>query len=133
MTKSERLQELKEQEQAYKILDKYFDAGWKQFVKEARQENAIANKKLLSEIEPITGKEFIDDLLSLMKDIKEKDSLLTIVTSPEGMELNDSRYTTITKVWIKQRSTSAFIGGSIEGSLCIQIAKDRWIKINYIK
>ena len=32
MTKKERLNELKDEGKFYKVLDKYFDAGWKEFV-----------------------------------------------------------------------------------------------------
>ena len=54
-----------------------------------------------------------------------------IVNEPEGVMLNDSRYTTIPKIWVKQKSGSMYEGRSGTGSLCIQLKEDRWLKINY--
>jgi len=131
MTKAERLEQLKQEEQLYKVLDKYFDAGWKEYVKGIRKQNVEANEELYKDILAIKGEEFVEDLKSLLKDIKLQHSLLTIATKPEGIELNDSRYTTIPKIWITQKLGSIYSENGLTGSMCIQLKEDRWIKINY--
>lgn len=133
-TKQERLQELKSEEQLYKVLDKYFDAGWREFVKGVRKENTEANEMIYKDLIKIRGQEFADDVRGLLKDIKEQFALLEIVKVPVGMEFNDSRYPTIPKIWVQQKSGSLYSGDSTKGatgSLCIQVNENYWIKIDY--
>jgi len=134
MTKADRLQELKEQDRLYKVLDKYFDAGWRHFIKDIRKHNISSNNRLYKIIAAIKGWEFAGDVKGLMIDIKQQYALLTIVKEPMGIELKDSRYTTIPKIWVQQKSGSIYSGDAAigcTGSLCIQIKDDRWIRINY--
>ena len=131
MTKAERLKQLKDQEKIYKALDRYFDADWREFVKGVRKENAEANAELYKVIVNIKGNEFAEDVKSFMKEIKHQFALLTIVTEPAGMELKDSRYSTIPKIWVYQKSGSIYSAEGYKGSLCIQLADDRWIRIEY--
>ena len=131
-TKKDRIYQLKEEAKVYKELDKIMDAGWNEFVKNQHNRNRVSNERLYRIMALVKGQRFSTDVRNLMIDIKQENGLLELVKTPVGMEIGDSRYKSIPKIWIFQKSGSIYGSNTSQGSMCIPFTKDRWIKINYL-
>lgn len=122
MTKEERLQELKIEKKVYKEFDKYFDAGWKEFVKNIHARHDIANARTFRILSKLKGTDFVSDLKKLMGK-KNKSALLEFSKKPKGMRLKDSRFETIPELMM-----NIFPSGSYrQGEVYVQFRHDRWV------
>lgn len=110
------------------MMDDIFDASWKAFVKQMREENERCNERLYRLLEAIRGKRFVIDLQKLLKDIGEYGALIRVVRSPVGICINDKRWKSFKTLWINQRSNGH---NTITGTVCIQVKDNRWLLINY--
>lgn len=122
MTKQERLNELKDRERFYKVLDKYFDAGWKHWVQGIQQQNDVSNVRLLKILSQIKGNDFVADLIALMGK-KNKHAYLELTRKPKGIVLKDGRFANIPELMIDKYTSGSYR----EGKVFIQIKKDRWV------
>lgn len=122
-TKKERLLELKVQDKLYKELDKYFDAGWRQWVRGIEQKNNISNIRMFKILASIKSVEFVKDLTMLMTSTKNKFALLTLTKKPKGMLLKDSRFKTIPEIMIDKYPSGSYR----QGKVFIQINTNRWV------
>lgn len=123
MTKSERLAELKAWDGLEKVLDKYFDAGWKNFIKDVRSKNDISNVRMFKILCLIKGSEFTADLADFMKKTGHKHALLELTTEPKGILMKDSRYPTIPELMIEKYPS----GNYKKGAVYIHIKQNRWV------
>lgn len=123
MKKEERLQELKEEEKFHKVLDKYFDAGWREFVKGIQGRNDLSNLRLLRILAKIKDADFVSDLLKLMGR-KNKHARLELTKKPKGILLKDNRFPTIPELMILKYTTGAYR----EGEVYIPVDKERWVR-----
>ena len=121
-TKQERLNELKAQDQFYKVLDKYFDAGWKSFVKGIQQENDISNVRMFKILAALKGNDFVADLIKLMGK-NHKHAYLELTKKPKGILLKDSRFKTIPDLMIDKYTAGSYR----EGKVYVQVKSDRWV------
>lgn len=121
-TKQERLSELKVQDQFYKVLDKYFDDGWKSFVKGIQQENDISNVRLFKILASLKGNDFVADLIKLMGK-HHKHAYLELTKNPKGILLKDSRFKTIPELMIDKYTAGSYR----EGKVYVQVKPDRWV------
>lgn len=122
MTKQERLQELKAQDHIYKVLDKYFDAGWREWVKGIRRQNDISNLRMFKILSILKGNDFVSDLIKLMGK-KNKSAYLQLTKKPKGILLKDNRFKTIPELMINKYPSGTYR----EGEVFIQINKNRWV------
>ena len=122
MTKGERLQELRMQDQFYKILDKYFDAGWEKYVEGIQQQNDISNVRMFKILAAIRGNDFVSDLISLMGK-KNKRALLRLTKKPKGILLKDNRYKSIPELMINKYPSGSYR----DGEVYVQVRSDRWV------
>lgn len=127
MTKAERLEELKVQDAFYKVLDKYFDAGWREFVKGIRAANDISNFRMFKIVRNLKGNDFVKDLIAFMSSTKNKHALLELSKEPKGMKFKDARYKTIPELWIDKYPSGQYR----EGDVYFQIKDDRWLKFTF--
>jgi hypothetical protein len=123
ITKAERLQELKIQEGFYKALDKYFDAGWRSWVKEIQHQNDISNLRMFKILSALKGNDFVSDLIDLMKSTKNKSAYLELTRKPKGVLLTDNRYKSIPEFMIEKYPSGSYR----QGKLFIQVTKNRWV------
>ena len=111
------------------FLEEAFDAGWRDFVRSVRQENAKSNRRLYKIIEAIRGKSFVDSLKNCVKSTSKYGlPQLRISRYPEGIKLKDNRWSGISEIWVDQKS-NAQIG--MEGAVYVQVKENRFIKINF--
>lgn len=129
MTKQERLDELKFQEAFFKMMDKGFDKGWRDYMKDVQRQNLTSNLRLFRVLQGIRGSEFISDIIQMMKMIKRPTGLLSIVRTPAGIMIKDGRWKTIPELWIFQKSSSD--PGILSNTLCIKIKEGRWLQLYY--
>lgn len=122
MTKKERIADLKEEEKLYKVLDQYFDAGWREWVKEIRKGNDISNLRMFKILASIKGTDFINDLIALMGK-KNKSAYLELTKHPKGMLLQDSRFKTIPEIMIDKYPSTSYR----QGKVFIQVNHNRWV------
>jgi hypothetical protein len=122
MTKQERLAELKAQEQLYKVLDKYFDAGWREFVKEIHRQNDVSNIRMFKILSQLKGNDFVADLIKLMGK-QNKSALLKLTKTPKGILLKDNRFKSIPELMINKYPSGSYR----EGEVFLQIRHDRWV------
>lgn len=127
ITKAERLEQLKEEEQFHKVIDKYFDAGWKSFVKGIRAENDISNLRMFKILQKIKGPEFVADLIKFMKSTGHQHAYLELTKKPKGMLLKDSRFKTIPELMIEKYTSGSYR----EGKVYIRINENRWVKFTF--
>lgn len=99
-----------------------FNAGWKNFVRTIRQENARSNRRLYKILIEIKGKSFIDSVDRLAKQKKGLPQI-RISRKPEGMRLKDNRWSAIPEIWIDQKQTAEGPAGRIY----VQVKENRWI------
>lgn len=123
MTKDERLQQLKDEKKLYKVFDRLFDAGWRNYVNDIRRKNDISNIRLFKILSRITGNDFVADLIKFMKSTKHEHAYLELTKKPKGMLLKDSRYKSIPEFMIDKYSAGSYR----EGKVYIQFAPDRWV------
>lgn len=126
-TKAGRLTELKEQDKFYKVLDKIFDHDWRLYVNGIRKENAVRNKRLCRVVTAIKGKDFVTDLLKLMRLTKTTGALLHVVRKPAGMLFKDRRVVSIPEIWVDQKIEEE----GPTGCFYIQVKAARWLKIHF--
>lgn len=122
MTKQQRLSELKEQDKLYKCLDKIFDAGWRNWVKEIHRENDISNIRMFKILSSLKGADFVIDLIKLMGK-RNKSALLKLTKHPKGILLKDNRFATIPEMMLEKYPSGSYR----EGKVHIQVREDRWI------
>lgn len=122
MTKKERLQDLKEQDRFYKVIDRYFDEGWKNWVRGIQHQNDISNVRLFKILSRIKGNDFVADLIRLMGK-KNKSALLQLTNNPKGVLLKDNRFETIPEIMIDKYPSSSYR----EGKIFIQVNDSRWV------
>ena len=111
----------------YHALDRIFNAGWDEFVKNIREDNDRCNYRLLRLVEKISGELFVTDLKILLKRVDH--GMLRVVRKPIGLELKENRFATIPKIWVDQK----YIDGQTKGSICVQVKDNRWIVAYYIQ
>jgi hypothetical protein len=126
VTKAERLQQLKDQESFYKVLDKYFDAGWRDFVKEIHRKNDVSNIRMFKLLSAINGNDFVADLIKLMGR-QNKSALIKLTKKPKGILLKDSRFKNIPELMVNKYPSGSYK----EGEIFIQVHPDRWITFVY--
>lgn len=122
ISKAKRLKELKDEDKFFKTLDKYFDAGWREFVKNIDKKNDISNVRMFKILSVIKGNDFIADLMQLMGN-KNKSALLMLTKKPKGILINDSRFKTIPNVIINKYTACAYA----EGEIFIKVTFDRYV------
>lgn len=122
MTKQERLQELKQEKQFHKVLDKYFDKGWREFVKSVQGENDISNIRMFKTLSAIRGNDFVADLIQLMGK-KNKHALLRLSKNPKGIPIKDNRFATIPELLIYKYTAGAYR----EGEVYVKVREGTWI------
>jgi len=123
MTKEERLIQLKDQEQLYKVLDRYFDAGWREFVRGIQSQNQISNLRVFRILSKIKGNDFVADLIALMKVMKQKYAYLSFTKNPKGVIIKDNRTKSITELMVEKFQSGSYR----EGKIYIQVRPDRWV------
>lgn len=122
VTRQERLAELKVQEQFYKVLDKYFDAGWKNWVKGIQQQNDVSNVRMFKILSELKGNDFVADLIKLMGK-HNKHAYLELTKKPKGILLKDSRFKNISELIIDKYPSGSYR----EGKVFVQVKPDRWV------
>lgn len=123
MTKSERLQELKDQERLYKVLDRYFDAGWREFVREIWKKNDTSNFRMFKIISELRGNEFVEELIRLMKMMKSKHAVLKLTKKPKGILLNQAGFKHIPVMMVEKYPS----GNYSEGAAYIELKGRHWL------
>jgi len=123
MTKEERLQELRDQEELHKYFDKFFDAGWREFVKEIRRSNVKSNLRMFNILTKVQGVEFVTDLMQLMRDTGNWHSLLRLTKKPKGIYVKDGRYMTIPGIMMNPQPSTTFK----QAEVYIKINDRHWI------
>lgn len=121
-TKQERVQDIKAQDQFYKVLDKYFDAGWRDWVKSIHQQNDISNLRMFKILSTLKGNDFVGDLINLMGK-KNRHAYLRLTKTSKGILLKDARYKTIPELMINKYTSGSYR----EGEVYIQVKENRWI------
>jgi hypothetical protein len=122
VTKQERISELKEQDKFYKVLDKYFDAGWRNWVKGIQQKNDISNVRMFKILSAIKGNDFVADLIKLMGK-QNKSALLRLTKKPKGVLLKDNRFKNIPELMINKYTAGAYR----DGEVFVQVNDSRWV------
>lgn len=122
MTKTERLNQLKDQAKFHKVLDRHFDAGWRYFVNSIRAENDISNIRMFKILCEIKGSDFVKDLIKLMS-TANKHAQLNLTKKPKGILLKDNRFKTIPEIMIEKYPSGSYR----QGQIYIQIRHDRWV------
>ena len=128
MTKQDRLNELKAEKQLFKEIDKYFDAGWREWGKEIHRQNDLSNIRMFKILSKVKGVPFIVELTQFMEKIKLKSALICLTKkSPKGILVKDNRFKTIPEFTINKYTSGQYR----QGELYIQILPDRWIYFVY--
>lgn len=111
------------------FLEEAFNAGWRDFVRSVRQENAKSNRRLYKIIEAVRGKSFVDSLKNCVK-ATSKGGLpqLRITRRPKGIRLSDNRWSSILEIWIDQKSNNQL---GMKGAAYVQVKENRFVKINF--
>jgi hypothetical protein len=122
MTKQERLDQLKEEEQLAKHLMKGFDRGWREWVRSIYKENDASNLRLFKVLSKVKGDDFVSDLISLMGK-HNKHAKLWLTKNPNGILLNDSRFKTISQLMIEKHPSGSYR----DGKVYIQVDDKRWV------
>jgi hypothetical protein len=122
MTKQERLSDLKVQEQFYKVLDKEFDKGWRDWVNDIYKQNDISNLRTLKILSALKGNDFIADLIKLMGK-KNKHAYLNLTRKPKGILLKDNRFENIPELMINKYPSGSYR----EGEVFVHVKDDRWV------
>lgn len=108
------------------FLEDMFDAGWRDYVRSIRQENAKSNRRLYKLLVQIKGKSFVDSIKRLAT---QNGSLpqIRISRQPVGIKMKDNRWSAILEIWIDQKQTEQ----GVTGFVYVQVKKDRFLKIHY--
>ena len=124
-TKAERLQELKVEEKFYKVLDRFFDAGWREYVKDIHRRNDVSNIRTFKILSQLKDVDFVRDLMKLMKLMKCEHALLNFTKKlPEkGVWLNDQRTKGIPKLYVWKYPSGQYCDCSIH----IQVKENRFV------
>jgi hypothetical protein len=105
-------------------LDAYFDAGWREFVKENRRAADYSNQRMFRILRAIKGPEFVKQLIAFKAKVKAKHAMILLTKKPLGEQISDRRFSEIPEIWIKQGQNE--LGKYAD--ISIQIRPDRWIK-----
>lgn len=108
------------------FLEELFDAGWNDFVKSIRQENARSNRRLYKILTEIKGKSFVDSVKRLATE-KGRLPKIRVSRCPAGIKLKDNRWSAIPEIWIDQKQTE----DGAKGDMYVQVKENRWLKIHY--
>lgn len=122
MTKQERLDELKAQEQFYKILDREFDKGWREWVKDIHRQNDVSNLRMFKILSALKGNDFVSDLIKLIGR-HNKHARLNLTKKPKGLVLKDNRFKNIPELMINKYPSGSYR----EGEVFVQVKADRWV------
>lgn len=107
----------------YKVFDKYFDAGWRNFVKGIRESNDISNLRLFKILASIKDSEFVADLIKLMRSMKSGHAYLTLTKNTKGVLLKNPKSENIPFYTVEKYPSGSYK----EGRIYIQIKENRWV------
>lgn len=88
------------------------------------------NERLLRAIKKVKGKTFYKYLIEIIEDSEGIKGLAEIVSKPTGKYQEEPYGRTIKGMWIEQWNVG-MEGDSWEGTVCIQLKPNKYLKFNY--
>lgn len=111
-------------------IEKEFDKGWKEFVKDIIAKNKSSNYRLLKALEKVKGKEIVSDVKAILKKVGGT-CRIEVVRSTTGMQLNDRRWKSFPVIWVDQKQSSIYGHNKPEGTLYVRIDDKRFLSFHY--
>lgn len=87
------------------VIDMWFDAGWRQFMKHIREENRQSNYRLMKVVARVKGKAYLNSMKVILRTVGTGQRI-RFADKACGAIFRNPKWEGIGDVWIDQRSSS---------------------------